>query len=186
VLSEQGLAERLGIGRTPIREALQRLAVEGLVLVLPKRGVLVSEINLRTQMRLLEVRREIQRLLARLAAERSTPAEREGFLATNSALLAVAESHDEAGFVRLDRELDELIWDAARNEFAVRSMALMSGLSRRFWFEHYQRAADLPLSAKLHAKLAEAIGKGNALKAAAASDRLIDYIESFSRETVNS
>src|SRR5687768_16722558 len=57
ILSEQMLAHRLEIGRTPIREALQRLALDGLVTILPRRGILVSEINLRTQLRLLEVRR---------------------------------------------------------------------------------------------------------------------------------
>src|SRR5687767_1581994 len=58
VLSEQMLSERLAIGRTPIREALQRLAREGLVMILPRRGVMVSAIDVKSQLRLLEVRRE--------------------------------------------------------------------------------------------------------------------------------
>ena len=70
VLSEQALAARLKIGRTPIREALQRLARDGLVVIMPRRGIMVSEINLRLQLRLLEVRRELERLMASLAAER--------------------------------------------------------------------------------------------------------------------
>src|SRR3954465_1678799 len=79
VLSEQALAVRLKIGRTPIREALQRLARDGLVLIMPRRGIMVSEINLRLQLRLLEVRRELERLMASLAAERATPDERREF-----------------------------------------------------------------------------------------------------------
>ena len=71
VLSELVLADRLGIGRTPIREALQRLSRDGLVNILARRGVLVSEIDLRAQLRLLEVRRELERLMARSAAERA-------------------------------------------------------------------------------------------------------------------
>ena len=67
VLSELVLADRLGIGRTPIREALHRLSRDGLVNILPRRGVLVSEIDLRSQLRLLEVRRELERLMARAA-----------------------------------------------------------------------------------------------------------------------
>jgi DNA-binding GntR family transcriptional regulator len=70
ILSEQSLAQRLGIGRTPIREALQRLARDGLVVILPRRGILVSQINLKTQMRLLEVRRELERLMAPNALRR--------------------------------------------------------------------------------------------------------------------
>lgn len=185
VLSEHGLSEALGIGRTPIREALQRLAGEGLVLVLPKRGVLVSETSLLRQLRLLELRREVQRLLARLAAERATPEECARFKQMNLELLKAAEEHDETAFAVLDRELDEHMWQSARNEFIVKTMALMRGLSRRFWFEHYRRTGDLPLAATLHARIAEAIGKGDGKAAAAASDRLVDYIESFARETVD-
>src|SRR5262249_44464891 len=72
VVSEAQLSERLAIGRTPIREALQRLARERLVVVLPRRGIMVSEINVRTQLRLLEVRRELERLIARSAARRAS------------------------------------------------------------------------------------------------------------------
>ncbi|HKX38598.1 MAG TPA: GntR family transcriptional regulator, partial [Burkholderiales bacterium] len=61
-VSEQMLAERLKIGRTPIREALQRLARERLVTILPRRGVMVSAIDVAAQLRLLEVRRELERL----------------------------------------------------------------------------------------------------------------------------
>src|SRR5215831_5167229 len=70
ILSESGLAKYLDIGRTPVREALQQLAREGLVTILPRRGVIVSEINIRNQLELLRVRREVERLMARLAAER--------------------------------------------------------------------------------------------------------------------
>ncbi len=79
VLSEAALAKQLGIGRTPIREALQRLAREGLVVILPRRGILVSDINVRSQLELLRVRRELERLMSRAAAQRSTLAERQAF-----------------------------------------------------------------------------------------------------------
>ena len=65
-LSEYALATSLEIGRTPIREALQRLAREGLVTILPRKGILVSETDPRKQLLVLEVRRELERLLARL------------------------------------------------------------------------------------------------------------------------
>jgi DNA-binding GntR family transcriptional regulator len=184
VLSEQMLAQRLDIGRTPIREALQRLARDGLVLILPRRGILVSEINVRTQLRLLEVRRELERLLARLAAERATPAERAEFDEIAAGMLAASEAADDMAFVRLDLQFNNLVSQAARNEFATRSMALMHGLSRRFWYQHYKEVADLPLAAKLHAEVAQAIARRDTAAAAAASDRLIDYIQDFARKTV--
>jgi DNA-binding GntR family transcriptional regulator len=68
ILSEQMLSAACAIGRTPIREALQRLAREGLVTILPRKGILVSDINPRHQLLLLEVRRELERLLCRAGA----------------------------------------------------------------------------------------------------------------------
>jgi DNA-binding GntR family transcriptional regulator len=184
VLSEQMLVQRLNIGRTPIREALQRLARDGLVLILPRRGILVSEINVRTQLRVLEVRRELERLLARLAAERATADERAGFEQIAEGMLAASANADDIAFVRLDHQFNALLSQAARNEFATRSLALMHGLSRRFWYQHYKEVADLPLAAKLHAEVALAVAHRDPAGAAAASDRLIDYIQEFARKTI--
>jgi DNA-binding GntR family transcriptional regulator len=184
ILSEQSLAQRLGIGRTPIREALQRLARDGLVVILPRRGILVSQINLKTQMRLLEVRRELERLMARSAAERATSEEASQFAGIARDMRRASDQADDMTFMRLDRALNELVSQAARNEFAARAMGLMHGLSRRFWYQHYREAGDLPLSARLHADLADAIARRDANAAGKASDLLIDYIESFARKTI--
>jgi DNA-binding GntR family transcriptional regulator len=185
VLSEQALAVRLKIGRTPIREALQRLSRDGLVVIMPRRGIMVSEINLRLQLRLLEVRRELERLMAALAAERATTEERGEFAEVAQAMLAAAVRADDIAFMRLDQRFNMLVATAARNEFARRSMGLMNALSRRFWYQHYQEVADLPLAAKLHAAVADAIAKKRIKAAATASDRLIDYIEDFARKTLD-
>jgi DNA-binding GntR family transcriptional regulator len=184
VLSELVLADRLGIGRTPIREALQRLSRDGLVNILSRRGVLVSDIDLRSQLRLLEVRRELERLMARSAAERATDEERTRFSEIATGMYRASEKQDDISFMRLDQQFNTLVSLAARNEFASRSMGLMHALSRRFWYQHYKEAADLPLCARLHAAVAEAIARREPGKAAEASDRLVDYIESFARSTL--
>jgi len=95
-----------------------------------------------------------------------------------------AKTGDDVVFMRLDLELNRLLIDAAHNDFAARSMKLLSGLSRRFWYMHYRVAADLPLCARLHANEARAIAKGDAEAAARASDKLMDYVERFTRATV--
>src|SRR6201995_1462509 len=77
VVSEAILSRRLGVGRTPVREALQRLAREWLVVIMPRRGIVVSDIDPVRQLRLLEARREIERFLSRAAAKRAAPAQRE-------------------------------------------------------------------------------------------------------------
>jgi DNA-binding GntR family transcriptional regulator len=185
ILSEQMLSATCGIGRTPIREALQRLAREGLVTILPRKGILVSDLNPRHQLLLLEVRRELERLLSRAGAERATSEQREKLLEIARGMDAAAKTNDDIAFMRLDRELNQLMVEAAHNDFAARAMKLLQGLSRRFWYMHYREAADLPLCARLHANQARAIAKGDTEAAARGSDKLMDYVESFTRATVS-
>jgi DNA-binding GntR family transcriptional regulator len=185
VLSEQSLSAALKIGRTPIREALQRLALEGLVRILPRKGILVSEINPRQQLLVLEVRRELERFLSSTGAERATKEERAQLLEVARAMDEAGKKNDDIAFMRLDRDLNQLIIESAHNDYAARAMKLLQGLSRRFWYLHYKQAADLPLCAKLHAEQARAIAKGDPARAAKASDNLLDYIASFTRATVN-
>lgn len=184
VISEQILSATFKIGRTPIREALQRLAREGLVTVLPRKGILVSDINPRNQLLVLEVRREIERLLSRAGAERANQQQRDRFTEIAQGMDRAAKSNDDIAFMRLDRELNRLMIEAAHNDYAARSMKLLQGLSRRFWYMHYRDAADLPLCARLHANQARAIAQGNGEAAARATDKLMDYVENFTRATV--
>lgn len=184
VVSESALSKRLGIGRTPIREALQRLARERLVVVLPRRGIMVSEINVSTQLRLLEARRELERLIARRAARRASEAERDRFRAIADGMTEAAKKNDDIAFLRFDHEFNGLTVQAARNEFAAGAMTLMQGLSRRFWYIHHKEVADLPLTARLHAEIARAVAAGNETAAGQASDKLIDYVEECARATV--
>jgi len=185
VLSEQMLSATLDIGRTPIREALQRLAREGLIAILPRKGILVSDINPRNQLLVLEVRRELERLLSRAGAERATKDQREQLQGIARGMDRASKGNDDIAFMRLDRELNGLMIEAAHNDYAARSMKLLQGLSRRFWYMHYREAADLPLCARLHANQARAIAQGNADAAARASDKLMDYVENFTRRTVS-
>jgi DNA-binding GntR family transcriptional regulator len=185
ILSEQMLSAVFKIGRTPIREALQQLAREGLMTILPRKGILVSDINPRSQMLVLEVRREIERLLSRAGAERATKEQREQLRDIAQGMDRAAKTNDDISFMRLDRELNRLMIDASHNVYAARSMKQLQGLSRRFWYMHYREAADLPLCARLHANQARAIAQGNGEAAARASDKLMDYVENFTRATVS-
>lgn len=186
LVSEPTLSERIGIGRTPIREALQRLIREGLVVAFPHRGLLISPINQRTQLRLLEMRRDLDRLLARLCAERANNQDRASFAAIAVGMRASAAIGDDSEFMRLDREFNRLVSRCADNEFAAKSVGLMQGLWTRFWNRFYRDVGDIPRVAELHADLAEAIANRASDAAMAASDRLIDYIEEFTRASLDS
>ncbi len=184
VLTEQMLSAALGFGRTPVREALQRLAYEGLVVILPRKGILVTQIDPHHQLLVLEARRELERLLSRAGAERATDPQRQRMWRIARGMDRVAKANDELAFMRLDREFNLLMIEAAHNSYAARSMKLLQGLSRRFWYMHYREAADLPLCARLHADQACAIAAGDGEAAARASDTLIDYVETFTRGAV--
>ncbi len=184
-ISEAELSAHLGIGRTPIREALQRLARERLVQILPRRGIIVSGIDVSAQLRLLEVRRELERLIATSAARRATDDERARFRALAAGFERAAKVNDDVSFMRVDRDFNVLCSAASHNEFAANAMSLMHSLSRRFWYLHYKQAANMPLTAKLHADIARAIAAGDEERAGRASDKLLDAIEKFTRATVS-
>lgn len=183
-VSEATLAEMIDIGRTPVREALQRLVREGLIVVLPQRGTLVSDIDLAVQMRLFEVRREVERLIARLAARRATSEERRKFAALAARFAGVARGQgvrDAKAFMRADREFNDLCLQASRNEFAAGAMSLMHGLCRRFFFAHCQEPEVLEVSARAHAELAQAIAEGNEEAAGMALDAVMNCTEAITR-----
>ncbi|MEZ5855604.1 MAG: GntR family transcriptional regulator [Hyphomicrobiaceae bacterium] len=183
-ISEQAICQEIGLGRTPVREALQRLAREGLVVILPRKGVQVTLSDGGQQLLVLEVRRELERLLSRTAAVRATAAQRQDLVAIAEGMDAASSSNDDLAFMRLDRKMNLIVLEAAHNPYAAGAMRLINGQSRRFWYQHYKLAADLPLCARLHASQARAIADGHGEAAAAALDALIDYTEAFTRATV--
>lgn len=180
-VSEQALAQDIGLGRTPIREALQRLAREGLVAILPRKGILITDIDPARQLLVLEVRRELERLLSRTAASRATRAQRTELAGIADGMDQAAADNDDRAFMRLDRAMNLGVMAAAHNEVAAGAMRLINGQSRRFWYQHSKTAADLPLCARLHAAQARAIAAGDQRTAAQALDALIDYTETFTR-----
>lgn len=184
LLSEAGLSSLLGIGRTPVREALQRLAAEYLVEIMPRRGIQVTRMNVGHQLLLLETRRELERLIATRAARRSTSDEKQAFAVMADDIERAATRGDDVTFLRTDREFNAFISQCARNPFAAAAIAPLHALSRRFWVYHYRPELDMPHSAKLHAAVMRAVAAGNDRAAAAASDSLLDYVENFTRATL--
>jgi len=184
LVSELSLSKQLGLGRSPIRWAFQRLATEGLVSILPQRGVMVTDINVDQQLKLLEVRAELERLMVVGAARRATQAQRQRMRSLAKSFEALARSGDGKAFMAMLKEIHDLTAEAADNEILDNVIGQVQGLSRRFWYTHYERHGDLKLAAKLHAERLRRIAAGDAPGAAAASDALVDYLERFTRSTL--
>lgn len=184
VVSEAMLSGRIGIGTTPIREALQRLAREHLVQILPRRGVIVTAVDVGQQLQVLETRRELDRLIARAAASRATAPEREEMAALAARMEAAAAAGDIKAFLQWDNEMNGRAARAARNDVAARTVATLHSTSRRFWFFHHTAHGQAGKTMALHVELARAVASGDAARAAAASDRLIDDLHEFARSTL--
>lgn len=183
-VSESELSTMLGIGRTPIREAVQRLSREHLILIRPNKGIFIADLNPQKQLRVLETRRELERLICMKAAKRSTDEERNRFSKIAKDFLQAGKEKNEKLFIQVDKELNDLTILAAKNEFAASALAALHGMSRRFWFGNFHKVADINLASQLHAEIALQISGGHEKAAGVAVDKLLDYIEEFTRKTV--
>lgn len=183
VWSEAQLSGLIGIGRTPVREALQRLQAEYLVRILPRHGAQITEINVTQQLLLLEVRRVLERLIAVGAARRATPGERDELRRMADRLEQMADA-EILRFLRYHYEVKGFIAACARNPFAAQAVAPAHAMSRRFYYLHYRHTHDIPVAAGHHAEVIRAIADGDERLAGAASDRLMDYVEELTRATV--
>jgi DNA-binding GntR family transcriptional regulator len=156
VIEEAKLRQELGLGRTPIREALQRLAHENLVSFVPHRGTFVSDINLTDLHRLTEVRTEMEGYAARLAADRATVNDR-GQMQALMAELDTIDGADVHMLMRLDQRIHRLVYQATRNQFLQAMLEEIFNLSLRIWFLGLDRGVRIKQAVEEHRKLLDAI-----------------------------
>lgn len=182
MLSEVTIAREFGVSRTPVGEALQRLAREGLVNVLPRRGIVVTDISLTGQMRVLEFRRDIANFIARLGATRADASERDALRRVAQDFLEAAANADGPRINEADKEFHELFATCAHNNYAATAMAPLDSLARRFFYAH---SMDIGRSAQLHADIAVAIADGNPVEAERATHALADYLDELSLSTLD-
>ncbi len=132
VIEDTRLRQELRLGRTPIREALQRLAHEKLVSFVPHRGTFVTDINITDLARLTEVRVEMEGYAARLAAERATPEEREAMQRLRHELNALDSDPD--ALIHLDQRIHRRVYRASHNRLLEDVCERYFNLSLRLWF----------------------------------------------------
>jgi DNA-binding GntR family transcriptional regulator len=185
VWSEVALSEKTGIGRTPVREALQRLSADHLVILLRRYGIKITGINVQEQLLVLETRRELERLISASAARRALESERKLILQQARSLRTAGNKRDVIGYLRSHFATKKYAALCSRNPYAARALSPLHALSRRFFFFHREKFGDLPELGALHANLAEAIGKGRVDEASTASDLMMDYAFRFTRKILD-
>lgn len=171
VTTEGALIQRLGLGRTPVREAIQRLAWEGLIDVRPRAGLAVAPLHVSDWLRVLDARRGVEVVLARSAARFVTRPVAEHFHAAALAMQKAVLDDDPMQFLDADKQLDEAMARAADNTFAARVAAPLQTHSRRFWYRY--QSASLAASAEHHVHVIRAILDGDEAGAAAETERLM-------------
>lgn len=181
-VSEAELCERLGIGRTPVREAMQRLAREHLLQIMPRKGCVVSDCRFDDELKIIEVRRPLELVVARGAATRATPDQRLRFAEIANGMSTALEQDDFDAFARLDAEFNQLCLTACQNATATSMMRLISTQNRRYWFMHHGRRLARE-GVESHVEIARAIAGGDADRAARATARLLAYVEGLARRS---
>ena len=176
--SEKQLAMWLGLGRTPVREALQRLAHDRMVCIHPRRGIQVACLTMEDQLRILEVRRAIEGACVHHAAMRATEMQKRRMRTLGDGILEAARVDDDAEVLVYLREIHETLVEATQNFFFAQAMTPLLSLSRRFWFMN-KEAEDSRNGALLYQRILLAVSEGDCHQAAQASRDLMDYLKFF-------
>jgi DNA-binding GntR family transcriptional regulator len=174
VLSEGQLIELTGYGRTPVREAMLRLAQQGLFRVMPRKGLAVTPVERASMLHILEARKPLERVIVYRASINARDTQR-------SELSAIARemtvSHDSfGGFMVLIADLDELLDRCAGNAFATAAVAPLRSHCRRFWNYHRDRI-QLSDAISVYSKMARLIARREFNGAQKASDAVIAVME---------
>ena len=174
LVAESDLVEMTGIGRTPVREAIQRLSVEGLLQILPRKGLMVTPIRRSDLLLVVEARRVLARLLVVKAAERATPEQRQDLRVLAADMETSGLELD--GFFANDRRLDELLEAACGNRYLVNSLVAMHSQCRRLWYFH-RHHLNLQQSVQQRIDLARAVADNDGAGAIRALNEIIATLE---------
>ncbi len=171
VLREDELQAQLGIGRTPIREALQRLARDQFVTVIPRRGMFVSPIDVDDLALLYETRAVMEPYAARLAAERGTAAHWDEMERVIEGSLRPGLPPED--LLVVDRRCHELIWDAAGNRFLTDTLDALYAQSDRVWHLYLADVYDTRHAVDEHIEMLEVLRRGDPAESEAYTDRTL-------------
>lgn len=175
LVTEKQLIDLSGHGRTPVREAIQKLEWQGLITVRPRIGLQISEIVASDHREILAVRRRLEPYAVSLVASHADERQRERLIDCAREMGAAAAMADMQAFLAADKRFDDLVEEACPNRFLTGSLAALQTHSRRLWFATATIEA-MDRSVSLHVSVIRAIQKRDTTEAAAATERLLDYL----------
>ena len=178
-LHERSLMQRLELGRTPVREALRRLADEGLVVIYARRGMVVAPVDARDLASICEVRVQLEGFAARLAADRATRTDRADATALVRELDRLPHESDERALIRFDQRVHHLVHRATHNGYLRDTLGEYLTLSLRLWFLGLDRVSRLDDAIREHRELLAAISDGDGERAEGVARR---HVTGFQRE----
>jgi DNA-binding GntR family transcriptional regulator len=181
-LREDELMRDLTLGRTPLREAVKRLALEGLVEVRPRSGTYVTDIEATDIVHIAEVRAELEPAAARLAARRMDDRLRAVAAQLDAELQAIEGTVGIDAYMRLDERVHHFVWEAAGNPYLVDALERLWALSLRIWHLVLERVAALPAAVHEQRALLDALVAGDARRAGA---RMREHVQAFEREILD-
>ena len=176
-LLEDALISDLAVGRTPIREAIKRLALEDLVTIYPRRGTFVSEIEITDLAQIGDVRLQLEGHAAYRAAQRATAADRLEAEALIDDLDALRPREEE--LMRIDARIHRFVYRCARNPYLEATLDRLLNLSLRIWLRVIDQLPHLEASVLEHRELLAAVRDADAKRARALASA---HVETFERE----
>ncbi len=179
MVNERELMEEFSLGRTPIRDALRRLADDDLVEVYPRRGVYVGPVDVGDLRAVSEIREQLEGFAARLAAERASERDLADIRTLLDEIAASAGENDQHRLIHLDQRIHRVIYRAARNPFLEATLDRYYVLALRLWFLALEHVHQLEDAVHEHGELLEAISTGDT---AGAEARAREHVTEFERE----
>jgi DNA-binding GntR family transcriptional regulator len=181
LLREDELMRDLGIGRTPLREAVKRLALENLVAVQPRSGTFVTSVDAADIVHISEVRAELEAHAAELAARRMDDSQRARAETMLEQVRTLERTSDADALMHLDEAIHRLVWEASRNPYLVETLERYFVLSLRVWYVVLDRVPGLVAAVFDQAQLLEAILDRDAGQA---HSLMREHVLAFEREIV--
>jgi DNA-binding GntR family transcriptional regulator len=167
-LNEAQISRTLRIGRTPVHQALDRLMIEGLVRVIPRKGVVVEAISLDQVLQILDVRLVTEPHCVRLAVERALPQDVAAMRKLLGEAATLIRARDRERLMMLDRAFHHLIATAAHNPILADIITVLHERSLRFWFIAFADDLQLHRIGEEHDNILEEIARRDRSAAAAA------------------